>query len=535
MLASMRPRLGVVAILAMALLGFAAARIPPQGPVDGPADVCQTCLVSVRILEDFLCDPAATDFLVDFVEKQICPSMGDTQQCHNLAEGLLPTLIQWFRASATPASLCSSAGVCGGVVALSNIPELNRPSLRVRDTAECAMCEFVVGQAKVALNSSQALERLKQVALQACAGLPQQLADSCTQFVEMYEPLMAELIEDMDPETVCGLLGVCVEEWAAVPPPPLPAALVRELAGTKALCRPPPVHMAMLLPPLTMAQLPRPGGLLGGLMHGLMHRLGFGRGGPDMGRDPRDGLDPEDMPGLMQQQAVQALQKQRDGPRDEDDDDDEEERHGGPMHGGDKGWMPHLHHDDDDEEREEEGEHRSGGMMGGRVLQQGGPMMFGGAGPMMGGGAANDACDYCKMAVIEAHSLVSNPAVQAEMLNYTLAVCGQFPSFAEPCKLYVTMYAPLVFQLLEQYLVPDAVCAQTGMCPPPPAAAGEQEAEQQQQAAAFTRLTRASSIHPPHEGPMGWLADSWLGRLLGLEGREEQRLGGEEEEVRVVA
>ncbi len=32
------------------------------------------------------------------------------------------------------------------------------------------------------------------------------------------------------------------------------------------------------------------------------------------------------------------------------------------------------------------------------------------------------------------------------------------------------MYAPLVFTLLEQYLVPDTLCAQTGMCPPPAAA-----------------------------------------------------------------
>lgn len=38
------------------------------------------------------------------------------------------------------------------------------------------------------------------------------------------------------------------------------------------------------------------------------------------------------------------------------------------------------------------------------------------------------------MAVIEAHSLVSNPTVQAEVVNYTLAVCEQFPSFTTACK-----------------------------------------------------------------------------------------------------
>ncbi len=42
-------------------------------------------------------------------------------QCHNLAQGLLPTIIQWFRASATPASLCASAGVCGDVLVKANV------------------------------------------------------------------------------------------------------------------------------------------------------------------------------------------------------------------------------------------------------------------------------------------------------------------------------------------------------------------------------------------------------------------------------
>jgi hypothetical protein len=34
-------------------------------------------------------------------------------QCVELAQALLPVAIEWLRASATPASLCSAAGVCG--------------------------------------------------------------------------------------------------------------------------------------------------------------------------------------------------------------------------------------------------------------------------------------------------------------------------------------------------------------------------------------------------------------------------------------
>lgn len=49
--------------------------------------------------------------------------------------------------------------------------DLPQPSLRVvRDTAECAMCEFVVNRVKVALNDSATLERIKEAALQVGRG-----------------------------------------------------------------------------------------------------------------------------------------------------------------------------------------------------------------------------------------------------------------------------------------------------------------------------------------------------------------------------
>ena len=36
---------------------------------------------------------------------------------------------------------------------------------------------------------------------------------------------------------------------------------------------------------------------------------------------------------------------------------------------------------------------------------------------------ATDYCDQCKMVVLEAHSLITNPTVQASILNYTKQVC----------------------------------------------------------------------------------------------------------------
>lgn len=38
------------------------------------------------------------------------------------------------------------------------------------------------------------------------------------------------------------------------------------------------------------------------------------------------------------------------------------------------------------------------------------------------------------MAVIEAHSLIMNPTVQQDLLNYTEAICSGLPTYAAECK-----------------------------------------------------------------------------------------------------
>ncbi|KAG1671182.1 hypothetical protein FOA52_010118 [Chlamydomonas sp. UWO 241] len=77
-------------------------------------------------------------------------------------------------------------------------------------------------------------------------------------------------------------------------------------------------------------------------------------------------------------------------------------------------------------------------------------------------GNANDACDMCQMAAIEAHSLITNPTVQADLTNYTHAMCGLFGGpFTTMCDDYVNQYAPSVFDAAEKYLNPT-MCTDLG-------------------------------------------------------------------------
>lgn len=77
----------------------------------------------------------------------------------------------------------------------------------------------------------------------------------------------------------------------------------------------------------------------------------------------------------------------------------------------------------------------------------------------------NDACDVCKMSVIEVHSLVNNPSVQASVVNFTKSLCAVFgDSYTATCQQYVDVYAPELFNLLEKFLRSDELCFDLGIC-----------------------------------------------------------------------
>lgn len=214
---------GVVALLmCSAVLG---ARIPASGSIQASDSICDSCLVAIRILDDFLCDPAATEFLMDIIEKNLCPAFGDAEQCDQMTEALLPVAVQWLRASATPASLCSSAGVCGD--RFLNNPLMNRPHAKLKDGVECPMCKYIVTEVKLALDNPTTQEEIKEKALQACSVLPADLAQSCSDLVMNYSTLLVAFIDTMDPTYTCELMGLCTEGLMRIKLPVLSPQLVQ--------------------------------------------------------------------------------------------------------------------------------------------------------------------------------------------------------------------------------------------------------------------------------------------------------------------
>lgn len=78
--------------------------------------------------------------------------------------------------------------------------------------------------------------------------------------------------------------------------------------------------------------------------------------------------------------------------------------------------------------------------------------------------AKNDECDSCHIFVYEVSSIIKDPDMQQQLIDFAKQSCAMFGSYSNACSAMVDEYAPAVFQILEQDLDPDTLCATLGYC-----------------------------------------------------------------------
>ncbi|KAG2496396.1 hypothetical protein HYH03_005623 [Edaphochlamys debaryana] len=217
------------------------------------SQLCDTCLVAMRLMNDMLCDEGAVDFIVDLAVKQLCPATPDEEECDQLAQALLPVAVEWLRASATPASLCAAAGVCGA--SLMGDFGWDVPAKTLSDPGlTCPLCYHLVDSIAAAgpgAAGSDARAAALSAALKACDQLPGGMPAYCKREVEKRGLLFhwamsaaaafqaAEAARgdhysepgEVAPPLTCELMGMCTIGLGRFAPPALPRALVAAFAG----------------------------------------------------------------------------------------------------------------------------------------------------------------------------------------------------------------------------------------------------------------------------------------------------------------
>ncbi|XP_035668816.1 prosaposin-like isoform X1 [Branchiostoma floridae] len=78
----------------------------------------------------------------------------------------------------------------------------------------------------------------------------------------------------------------------------------------------------------------------------------------------------------------------------------------------------------------------------------------------------NDLCDDCKLVMTEVQALIKNNKSEAEVIDYLkVHLCEKLGGLAAECNSTMDTFGPVIFQLLESKLDPDAVCKAIKLCP----------------------------------------------------------------------
>ncbi|KAL0881090.1 hypothetical protein ABMA27_002216 [Loxostege sticticalis] len=225
---------------------------------------CEFCEQVIKHLRDTL---VANTTEIEFykVLKGLCKQTGNFKtECLHLAEQYYPMLYHYLVSDLEPEKICDMMGLCGKPHAidapiaplmpkelviksiassqkligqdeansykLSRVPVAQKQTnVRIMDTSEippldiermfvrlpqskaaCSFCQYFLHYLQVELSDSRTEDAIKEAVDKACDRLPHSINGECRTFVTEYGPaVIALLVQEIDPASVCPALGLC--------------------------------------------------------------------------------------------------------------------------------------------------------------------------------------------------------------------------------------------------------------------------------------------------------------------------------------
>ncbi|XP_061693159.1 prosaposin isoform X2 [Syngnathoides biaculeatus] len=218
----------------------------PESPVKESEVVCQDC---IKFMTDAQAEGKAN---TSFVNSLI---MKFEENCDNLGPGLSDMCKEYISQygslvlqkvfSMDPNAFCSTVGFCNAVKrstpmlklqasqtlpaadtmpALSLVPatkvesvaKFTKPMVRVRDSPQCAICEFVMKQLESMLQDQATEEEVIAAVEKVCTFLPSSLSVQCKDLIDTYgQAIIQLLVQEADPKIVCTVLSLCKDATRA--------------------------------------------------------------------------------------------------------------------------------------------------------------------------------------------------------------------------------------------------------------------------------------------------------------------------------
>ncbi|XP_042907412.1 uncharacterized protein [Parasteatoda tepidariorum] len=169
---------------------------------EGP--FCDLCKDAMNEVEKQLSDPATKQKLKDLLDQgcNVLPqSMRD--DCTNFLNSNIDALIDILEQELQPNNICPALKLCSE-------PRISAPR-RVKDL-ECDVCKSVVTSFRQKLEDPNSKKIILTFLEEGCIRLPSSLAAECKKFVdEEIDTIISIIVQEMDPDSVCGILKICPE------------------------------------------------------------------------------------------------------------------------------------------------------------------------------------------------------------------------------------------------------------------------------------------------------------------------------------
>ncbi|XP_064635134.1 prosaposin-like isoform X3 [Lineus longissimus] len=194
-----------------------------------PSEQCEMCKLAVAELKKITTDEAKQQEIETFIEKYLCGNIGSIKdECDKLVVQYGPLIFQFLAQEIDPETLCKAIGLCtsmkkplmsllketNGVQSMSQVPmQMMSPAakkLTVRSSTQCVVCEFLISKLESELKDNATEQEIIDAVNKGCSYLPSTIAKECQALVKEYGAVIISLlVNDVDAEKVCTLIGLC--------------------------------------------------------------------------------------------------------------------------------------------------------------------------------------------------------------------------------------------------------------------------------------------------------------------------------------
>ncbi|XP_052689256.1 uncharacterized protein LOC128167523 [Crassostrea angulata] len=194
--------------------------------------ICKDCVAFFGDIKQLIQDNSTIDQIKDMLKNVLCTQLPSEEGlCDFIVDELVPQLLQTLGSEVDPQVFCNMMGFCNGtninkalvtrIQYRTELKKLNKA--KIGGVEECDLCKEVMSKVRDMDRDPTNQEKIKAyIKTDLCEKLGS-LADQCKTAVDEYADILFELIaNELDPTTVCTMLGFCKTTYYVAAMPILP-------------------------------------------------------------------------------------------------------------------------------------------------------------------------------------------------------------------------------------------------------------------------------------------------------------------------